>query len=353
MRKIYIENVKGTEKVAKPILDAEGRILLAKGMPLRLHYISKLKEMGVVSLYIEDQFSEGIEPESSLSELVFEKSKNQIKNIIKSTKQSKEIDTEEIGNVVEQIMDELLYEEDVLIHAGDILFYDEYTYAHSIHVCVLSIIMGKALGYSIPRIKELAIGALLHDLGKIFVPEEILNKPNKLTTEEFRKIQLHPQDGYQVLRPFREISGLSKLIVLGHHEKIDGTGYPAGLKGDQIHEAVRLVSICDVFAAMTSDRVYRKKIKTYEVIEYLIAMSGQAFDASLVSAFIDHIVIYPTGQGVLLNTGEKGIVVKQNRHMTSRPIVRIFWNAKGEKISPYEIDMTKETTIFIIDQVDL
>lgn len=353
MRKIYIDNVKGNELLAKSIYDSQGRILLAEGMTLRLNYISKLKEMGIVSLYIEDQFSKGIQEENFLSYSVRERSKQQFKMMLDKIKETQQFDITEVNHIVDQIMDEILYKKEVLIHVADILSYDEYTYSHSVNVCTLAIIMCKVLGYSVPRIKEVAIGALLHDLGKIFVPEEILNKKGPLTSEEFQKMKLHPQDGYQVLRGYSEMSAISKIIVLAHHERLDGSGYPSQLSGDKIHEVVRLVSICDVFDAMTSDRVYRKGIKTYEVIEYLISMSGQAFDVDIVQEFIKHIAVYPVGRGIILNTGEKGIVVKQNPHMPSRPVLRIFWNEKGEEITPYEIDMTKEITLFIVDEVDI
>ena len=243
MRRVYIDNVKGNEILARSIYDDKGRVLLAKGMKLRLNYISKLKEMGIISLYIEDKFSQEIVEDEFIYHHIRAQSERQFHKIVEMMKETQTLDMEAVNNLVTDVMDQIIDEKEILIHAADILRYDTYTYAHSINVCMMSIIMSKFFGYSMSRIKEIAIGALLHDLGKIFIPESILNKKDPLTEEEFQKIKLHPQDGYHVLRNYPELSGISKVIVLAHHERLDGSGYPSGLKGDQIHDGIRLVSI--------------------------------------------------------------------------------------------------------------
>jgi HD-GYP domain-containing protein (c-di-GMP phosphodiesterase class II) len=209
------------------------------------------------------------------------------------------------------------------------------------------------MGYDEEKLKELGIGAMLHDVGKTRIPIEILNKPGGLTDEEFEIIKKHTNIGYEILKKSNMLSTYASYIALTHHERYDGKGYPLGLKGNEVHEFARIVSVADVYDAITSDRVYKRRIKINEAVEYLIGMGDHQFDYNIVRNFIEHVTIYPPGTCVLLNTGDKAIVVDINRKYPNRPIVRILADREGQiPKEPVEIDLTTNNTYIISDIID-
>jgi HD-GYP domain-containing protein (c-di-GMP phosphodiesterase class II) len=141
----------------------------------------------------------------------------------------------------------------------------------------------------------LGVGALLHDIGKLKIPEEILKKPSQLTVEEFEEIKKHTTYGYEILKNFENISMESAFIALGHHERFDGSGYPLQLRGENIYQFARIVAVADVYDALTSDRVYRKKLKPHESVEYITSLGTDHFDKEIVDNFIKHIAVYQLG----------------------------------------------------------
>jgi HD-GYP domain-containing protein (c-di-GMP phosphodiesterase class II) len=219
---------------------------------------------------------------------------------------------------------------------------------------VLSLITGIGLGYNPLRLKDLGTGALLHDIGKLRIPGEILKKPSQLTVEEFEEIKRHTVYGYEILKDNQKVSMISAFIAFGHHERYDGSGYPLQLRGENIHQCARIVAAADVFDALSSDRVYRKKLRTHEVIEYIISLGSRHFDPEIVRSFIKYIAIYPVGTGVMLSTGERGQVVRVNKAVPTKPVVRVVFDSANERVdnSP-EIDLSKDQGIYIVDACNL
>ena len=328
MRKASLRRVKPGTKLAKTIIDISGRLLLTAGTEIKESYISRLRNLGVSEIYIDDDISEGICVNDVIKETTRIEAKQVLSSIAKDSALSGTINSDSVKNVIDKMVDELLDNNDIIFNLSDIKTYDGYTFEHSVNVCILSIITGIGLGYNMNRIRELGVGALMHDIGKLKVPENILNKPAKLTSEEFEIIKKHTTDGFEILRKDKNISKVSAYIALAHHERYDGSGYPFHTKGDNIHQCARVVSVADVYDALTSDRIYRKKMKVHEAIEYIVASAGKHFDKDVVDAFISHIAIYPVGTGVVLNTGEKGLVVKVHKAAPSQPIVRVIYNEK-------------------------
>jgi HD-GYP domain-containing protein (c-di-GMP phosphodiesterase class II) len=209
------------------------------------------------------------------------------------------------------------------------------------------------MDYDEGKLRELGMGAMLHDMGKTRIPNEILNKPGGLTEEEFSIVRKHTNYGYEMLKESRMLSTYASYVALTHHERYDGGGYPLGLKGTEIHEFSRIVSIADVYDAMTSDRVYRRRININEAIEYLVGMGDHQFDYNIVKVFIEHITTYPPGTCVLLNSGEKAIVVDVNKKYPSRPIIRMLTDRDGHGLrEPVEVDLTKKNTLIISETID-
>lgn len=204
------------------------------------------------------------------------------------------------------------------------------------------------MGLSEEELIDLAIGTLLHDVGKLRVPETILSKPGKLTNEEFEHVKRHTSYGYETLRRLPDISSRSALIALEHHERYDGSGYPQGLKGKEIHQFGRITGVADVYEALTANRVYRKGYLPHQAYELLLGGGGTQFDPRVIETFVKTISVYPVGMTLILNTGEKAVVVKSRRQQSHRPMVRVIENAAGERlIEPKEIDLSTELTLHI------
>ncbi|MCQ2911543.1 MAG: HD-GYP domain-containing protein [Clostridia bacterium] len=353
MRSIHINSIKGDEVLAKSVYDEDGRVLLRSGTMIRSTYIKKLIEMGIEYLYIQDADTEGINLEELVSEETKQQGKQEVKKVFKDYIVSERLELTKIYDLVNTILDEILNHKDTIFNVSDLRSKNEALYEHCMSVCILATSVG-AYVFDTKKLRDLTLGALLHDFGLMFVPEEILDKPDKLSPEEFDLIKTHPQVGYEILISDPEFSMISRNIVYMHHEKCDGSGYPLGVKGKQIHDTTKLVTICDMFDAMVTTKPYRKQMKTYESFETLNAMSGVQIDKNLFEEFKKRVALYPVGKPVVLNNGYKGIVASQNGEMLSRPIVRMLYDNDGRKIpEPYDLDLTQELTLFIQDVIDL
>lgn len=351
MRFISIYNLKPGMVVAKAVYNAEGQMLLNKDVVLTDSYIGRLKELGISGIYIEDNISQGIVIKDVISDETREKAKAFVKSTMEQISVNRHVDVQKAREIVDSIIDELLESHEMLVNLQDIRTKDEYTFGHCVNVSVLSLMMGIALGYDRMKLSELGTGTLLHDIGKVCIPDSILKKPGKLTKDEFDEIKRHTIYGYQMLKENGNISGYSCYIALCHHERPDGKGYPFGLKGDNIHQLARITAICDVYDALTSDRVYRSKMKIPDAVEYLKSMAMSQFDYDLVKIFLKFIALYPIGSGVVLNTGQKAIVVRNNPEMQNRPVVRII---KDEQNGDYEeIDLMEHLSVFIVDTYEV
>jgi HD-GYP domain-containing protein (c-di-GMP phosphodiesterase class II) len=234
------------------------------------------------------------------------------------------VDTENARRLVGKLAEQVVESPDALVWLTHLKRRDDYTATHCINVAVLSLAFGRFLGLGREALYTLGLGALLHDLGKMRVPAEILNKPGRLTDEEFQVVREHPDLGHQLLLKSRDLPQTALDIVLLHHERIDGRGYPKGMSGDALHRLTKIVSIVDVYDAVTSDRVYHDGIAPATALKNLYDWAPNNFDLGLVEAFIRCIGIYPIGSLVQLNTGEVGVVVASSETHRLRPIVRLM-----------------------------
>lgn len=233
---------------------------------------------------------------------------------------------------MDKIINELFTSKSLMVTLSDIRCLDEYTFGHSVNVCVLSVITGIALNYNRALIDRLAIGALLHDMGKTMIPTTILNKPMELTEEEFNEIKNHSQYGYNILKNLSSISKLSAIGAYQHHERYDGSGYPLGLKGKEIHPFGAIIGMVDMFDAITADRVYRRGRPTHEAYELLAASGDYYFEHSIVKAFLSHVAAYPTGTFVLLSDNSIGVVTDTRPGLALYPEVKLLLDPAGNPV---------------------
>ena len=353
MRKILVEKVKEGMVLGRTLYSYDGNILLNAGIVLKNSYISKFSDLGIREVYVEDEISRDIVLKDVISEETRFEARINIKNAMDSIRYGSSLDVKPIRSSVCKMMDELMDVKDAMVNLQDLKSNDQYTFSHSVNVCVLSLITGISMKFDEEKLRELGIGAMLHDVGKIRIPSEILNKPESLTAEEFNIVKKHTSYGYELLKKSKVLSTYASYIALTHHERYDGEGYPLGLRGEEIHEFARIVSVADVYDAITSDRIYKKRVNINEAVEYLIGMGDHQFDYSIVRNFIEHITIYPPGTCVLLNRGEKAIVVDVNKKYPNRPIIRILIDREGQILrEPLEIDLTTNNTLLIAEIID-
>jgi HD-GYP domain-containing protein (c-di-GMP phosphodiesterase class II) len=225
---------------------------------------------------------------------------------------------------------------------------DNYTYAHSVNVAVISIILGISLNLSKQKLTYLCIGALVHDIGKSFIPKEILQKPGKLTPEEFEIIKCHSRYGYDFLKNYVDLSSYIKLIVLQHHERFDGLGYPNSIIGNKINYLARIVSIADVYDALTSDRPYKRAMCPSDALEYLMSNAGTLFDYDIINIFCKIVIPFPQGTIVSLSNGDIGIVEETFPNFPLRPIVKILKSKRLNEIG-CKINLIDTLSIVISD----
>lgn len=363
MRLVPIECVKNDSLLAKTIYDEEGRILLRPGVRLTDPLIKKIKQLHIFSLYIIDEYSDYeiediIKPElrqkairvikQTFTDIERVSLVHDLKKRSLSDYSKEELDYfESINDIAEELIENILSNKNLLISLVDIKNMDNYTYQHSVNVAVLSLVLGISLNFPKYKLIQLCTGALLHDIGKSFIDKDIILKPDKLTPDEFEKIKSHPYKGYEFLgNIYNDASSNSKLIVLQHHERIDGLGYPLGLKGDKINYMAKIVSIADVYDALTSDRPYKRAMCPSDALEYIMSNSGTFFDYEIVKVFSRVIVPFPNGTIVCLSNGDIGIVQDTIPNYPLRPSVKIL-KSMNEDLIGSNINLLNELSIVI------
>jgi len=244
--------------------------------------------------------------------------KKYIDKIMTDIQRGKDIDVKEAKSLVSTLTTNIMENPMALIWLTQLKNRDEYTANHSLNVCILALFFGRSIGLNTQQLNELGIGALLHDIGKLRVPLEILNKPDRLTNDEFEVMKKHTLFGYDLLKNKGELSQEALAILQQHHERVDGHGYPFGLESHGIGLYSKIVKIVDVYDAVTSKRAYQDEISPYHALNCIYSDRNGAFDEELVQQFLKHMGIYPVGCTIELSTGEVGIVtsINEKRHLT-------------------------------------
>lgn len=360
MRLVPINCIKEDSYLAQPLFDGEGRVLLKKGVQLNEGLLKKVEEVGISSLYIMDQYSDQeiediIKPQMRIRAVktikdtfkTFEKSLQQ-NHQPKKQKQLEQEREKQIGSLKEvskEIVDEILGNRSIMINLVDIKSLDNYTYEHSVSTAVLSLVLGIELGLNKNELYDLCIGAMLHDIGKVFIPKDILFKENRNEKEQLL-VQSHSQKGYEYLKENSEVSGLVKIIALQHHEHVDGSGYPAGIKDAQINKLAKIVAITDQYDRLTSGSPSQKAVPPHEAIEYVMGSAGRYFDFNMARSFVHKVIPYPVGSLVRLSNGDVGVVDEVIEQFPLRPRVRII-RQNANRIEMEFVELMKEINLVI------
>jgi len=266
-----------------------------------------------------------------------------IRDVLHDVRLGKNIESERVKRVVNNMIDSIFHNQAALISLTRIKDYDEYTFVHSINVCILCLTLGRHLNFTREELEQMGIGALLHDVGKMRIPAEILNKAGRLTEKEFAEIKKHPLYTLELLEKAKEISEASKHVALQHHERYNGRGYPYGLRGEEIGRFGQIAAIIDVYDAITTDRVYKKAIPLHEGIRMIYQGIKEDFSQILVERFIQCVGIYPAGTPVLLDSEEIGIVCAVNQEKLLRPnVLLIYQNSNTRYPQPFAVDLMEK-----------
>lgn len=361
MRIIKVSERAIGEVLGKSIYSSSCKLLLSKSTVLKENHIKSLNKNNINYIYIDDDMSYDIELETYVDEALVMEAVSSLKEIFNDTgfinghkSASSMIPLDDYNNVekiVQSMVREVYSSPKMLYNMIELMGTDMYTYTHSVNVAVLSILTAKSLGLDKKTVEKIGIGALLHDIGKSRIDNELINKPGKYSTDEYETMKLHSKHGYDMVKSDTVISPITKQIIYFHHERLDGSGYPEGLQGNQIPVYVRLVTVCDMFDAMISDRSYRTKMSVYEALEVLNAESVYNIDPSVLSSFIENIAVYTVGSSVKLTDGRVGIIVKNNKAYPTRPVVRIVDLETKKPIE--EIDLMKNLTSFIDGEYEI
>ena len=355
MRRISIKDVKDGDILAKDLFSSSGVVLMSEGTRLKQEYIVRLLELGVKQVWIVDN---GKKEDASLSSsLVEEEIKEQcgemVRNTIEKYTYTANDELKEIVKVADEIIEEVLNEPKVMYSVSCVREKSNALYQHSVNVAALSTLI--ALRAKLPRnkVKEVTVGALLHDIGYTTISTDVSNLDLETCEEKVRKeVMYHVVYGYTDVEKKDWVSNTVRDIVLYHHERLDGSGYPLHIKGKQIRQEVRIVALCDQFDSMIYGNLM-PRYKVREAMDYLMSQAGVKFDFSLVQLFMESVAAYPIGITVVTNEGDTAVVVGQNFKFPTRPIIRLLKNVKGEAYEGNEErDLTKCLTLAIADSVE-
>lgn len=340
MRFIPVDYLSGTETLAVNIINAKMQILVRKGAILSDAIIRRIKQYGIHSVYIQDHnmshfiaedIKATIKPEVRNRSIyniknAFQRFEDKIRHQKKSLRygDSGELLFKEVKSISNDLIQEVMISKDHSVTMNDIKSISNYHFEHAVNVTVLSLIIAAEIGLSSKDLQALTYGSLLLDVGSRWVKEGILFKNEKLNDIETIEIRKHVELGYDYIKSNTTFDAHVKSILMHHHERINGSGYPKKLTDKNIHPLAKIIMIADVYDALTSDRPYRKAYNQHEAIEYIMGNAGTLFDFKLANIFARKIVPYPVGSYVLLSNNQKGVIVENNPDYPLRPIVRTF-----------------------------
>ncbi|MEX1030024.1 MAG: HD-GYP domain-containing protein [Paenibacillaceae bacterium] len=358
MRLISMAECKPGMRLGKPIYSNTGQTLINFRTELTDSMISRLSRMGYEYVYIDDPNTEGIFIEDTIKMETRMALRMTMEKLLSETVQNPMAINEGrvpmwsmCWNSVSMVVNDLRDARNdsiMLIHANSPKNVVGHFMQNAINVCVYATKIGILEGLQGKELIGFSLGALLHDVGNLQIPLNILEKPAQLTGTEFDRVKKHCVIGYDMLKKEPGMPLIAAYCALMHHERMDGSGYPFGLKGLETHPYARWIGIIDAYDAMTNPRPYKKALLPHEAMEILYAGSGSLYDHEKVELFRNKVAIFPVGLSVLLNTGESGIVSKVNIHCMQRPVIRILNDADGFVLKQsYEIDLSSQLHVMI------
>jgi HD-GYP domain-containing protein (c-di-GMP phosphodiesterase class II) len=332
MRAITLDQITPSMKLGKSLFAGDGRVLLHRGTVLSEKYVEHLAQLGFTALYVEDPNTADV----PMPEMVAEKTRVQAMVAVKDafttfrSSRGQKINQDWSGrralyHAASSIQSEIIGSKDLMFQVMELRSQDGYTFAHSVNVCILGMALARALNVSHSRLIDLAIGLLLHDIGALLLPENLRDPLHTFSVTDQVVYRTHAVGGYNLLKDMRETFGAAtKIVTLQHHEWWDGSGYPKGLAGDDIHEFAQICGIVDTYDRLITSTKFGKQALPHEALEYLMGTGGRQFRLEIVQAFLTIVAPYPIGSAVRLNSGEEGVVIAIEKGLPQRPVLRML-----------------------------
>jgi len=366
MRLVATSDVQEDTTLARDILTGrDAAPLLRAGAKLNARYIEHLHRAGIQGVYVEDQYSQGIDSQPviggetrGLATRAIAAVYDEARRAVASGRTLDPEATDELGDAVDQILLEVEELDGKFVVLADLCAADAYNLQHPIDVTALGLLIGRRLitehGWldyrgerqddrHEERLFRLGMGLLLSDIGKLALPEAILNKPGKLSEDEWKIVKTHPKAGVKLVRDTGAWCPLVQACVLRHHERWDGSGYPEGKAGTEVHEMARIAAVADVYDAITSERVFAPAKPAYVGVQAILAGAGTQFDPTIVDVFSRRVAPFPPGVEVELTDGRRAVVVSVSELALDRPVVRVITGSEG----PVDISLTGDPSIQI------
>ncbi|GIW05887.1 MAG: phosphodiesterase [Dehalococcoidia bacterium] len=377
MRRIPVSMLRPGDVLGLPLRNDRGDLLVREGVPLTAEMISSLRRRRYYAVYVRDGIADDVIPQDVISDRVRTVTVRHISELFhlssldvgedrprtRGAELARARKTQRLLESVRQDVDLILNEvldHDILTGITALKSYDDYTFSHSVDVAVIAILLGRSLRLRPDELHQLALGALLHDIGKMFVPDEILNKPGPLTPEEMRTMQQHTELGFQYLAEGAIGDYVANHVAFQHHERQDGSGYPRGLHGtnrlrreehdrfnrSRIHPLAEIAAVADVYSALSSDRPYRPAMPPETLAATMRQMAGRHLNEEVIRAFFATIPLFPIGSTVRLTGGRydgfTGVVVENRPGQLTRPVVRLTLDPHGQPVEGEEISTHAE-----------
>lgn len=330
MRYVGLGAVKPGMKLGADIFDSYGRVLLGSRAELTQEYIDRLTKLGFDGIYISDELSQDIEIEPVISPQLRGRGIDCVRNQ----------DIDGCMRVAKCIVEEILAKGTISLDMTDLRESDNVTFSHSVNVALYSCVIGVSLGLDEKELEHLILAGLLHDMGKMSIPNEILNKQGRLSQEEYQIMKSHAKLSYDIIKGRWDVPTHVKVAVLFHHENVDGSGYPNGVIGDEQTQFTKIIHVADVFDALISKRPYKNPYSPYEASEYMMGACGIMFDQDVVQALLRNVPLYPKGTQMEMSDGRQCIIVENGGLHNLRPIVRLLDGTTIDLLDKNNLDIT-------------
>ncbi|MGM0651589.1 MAG: HD-GYP domain-containing protein [Bacillota bacterium] len=357
MRLVPVWALRPGMEVAKKVTHGKNASLLNAGVKLQIEYIQQLKKLNISAIYVHDHLI----PDVEIEDVILEQTRDKAVNLVQRALIGMQDDSlknyshlfnlkSELFDVLDDIVGQLLNTDNLVLNLADIRHTDNYTFSHSVNVAVLSIMTSISMGLSRSQLKDIGMGAFLHDLGKVVIPVSILNKPGRLSEDEMTEMMKHPVYGMELVKARHIFNGPSISIIYKHHERVDGSGYPLGLQEDEVDIYPKICAVADVYDALVSDRPYRPGFKPHRALE-IMEEEAEKFELQVMQKFYHNVSAYPVGTFVGLNDGYIGVVVKNTHGHPTRPCVRVICRKDDyEPLEQFEIDLLDDLKV-VVDRV--
>lgn len=345
MKLVYTRSLKPQMILARPLYSEKGTLLLAEGIQLNERLVGMLDRMEVPFVYVRDDRFPDLEVRPLISHRNLGRAIRELHRTYEdatrnSTKAALVADFDQLFDVVRSVLDEVLSQPDLVVHLLDVRSNDGYSYQHSVQTMILSMMIGRRMALPEAQLHNLGLGALLAGIGKAFIPSRILTRSGPLSREERELLYHYPRFGWELLEGYGNVWPTARIVTLQHQERWNGSGYPSGLKGEEIHLFSRIVAVADVHDALVSRRPWREALRPYEAFAQITAESGGLFDPAVVDIYQKIVTPYPIGTWLYLSTGHIGMVTDCFVDDTLRPQVRIVRHERTGPLSrPLTLDM--------------